>query len=130
MPPAWPLFHQPERRLRAGTDRVPDAVGQLGGDLGDEDVQVVLVIHLKDLGYQARADRIGLAGVAVDLNPHREPPSPRRSRVSWSRAVPGVEHAPGSRGKAAGATLDPYDDTLRRACRGASRRRASGADQA
>jgi hypothetical protein len=61
---------------------VPDRVGQGGRDLGHQDVQLVVVVHLEHLGHQARAHRVGLAGVAVDF--HSQLPA---SRDMPTRAV-------------------------------------------
>lgn len=58
---------------------MPDRVSQRGRNLVHVDVQDVLVVDLEDLGNQPRADRVGLAGVAINRYPHRTPPSSRLS---------------------------------------------------
>jgi hypothetical protein len=54
---------------------MPHLIGEPGRHLSDLDVEHVFVVDLEDLGYQPSADRVGLAGVAIDFNPHRTPPS-------------------------------------------------------
>ena len=50
---------------------MPHAVDEIFRNLVDQDVEVVLVVHLEDLGHQAGADRVGLAGVPVSFYFHR-----------------------------------------------------------
>jgi hypothetical protein len=49
---------------------VPHRVGQPRGDLGHQDVQLILVVHLEDLGHQPGAHGVGLTTVAVDYYFH------------------------------------------------------------
>jgi hypothetical protein len=54
---------------------MPYLVGEGWRHVGHLDVQDVFVVDLEDFRYQSGADRVGLAGVAIDFNPHAAPPS-------------------------------------------------------
>lgn len=69
------LFAQAQRGLRARTNGMPHLVGERRRHVGDLDVKYVFVVDLEDLRYQSGADRVGLAGVAIDFYPHAAPPS-------------------------------------------------------
>ena len=60
------LLLQAEGGLGAGIHGVPHSVGQASRDLGHQNVQLVLVVYLENLGHEACADRVRLAGVPVD----------------------------------------------------------------
>ena len=62
---------------------MPDLIGERGRHLSDLDVEHVFVVDLEDLRYQSGADSVGLAGVAIDFNPHRTPPSSVTFRPSY-----------------------------------------------
>jgi len=53
---------------------MPDLIREARRHLGDLDVKHVFVVDLEDLRYQSGADRVGLAGVAINFNLHRTPP--------------------------------------------------------
>lgn len=66
-PEGWPaLLLQAEGGLWARINGVPHRVGEAWRDLSHQDVQFVLVVYLENLGHEACADRVRLAGVPVD----------------------------------------------------------------
>src|SRR5215469_6774518 len=81
-----PLFLEEKGRLRAGQHRFPDPVGELRRDLARQDVKLVLVIHVEDLGNQAGADGVGLAQAGINGHPHAQivtlgPATGQRDRI-------------------------------------------------
>jgi hypothetical protein len=54
---------------------MPHLIGERGRHLSDLDMEHLFVVDFEDLRYQSGADRVGLAGVAIDFNLHRTPPS-------------------------------------------------------
>ena len=49
-------------------------LGEPRRHFGNLDVQDVFVVDLEDFRNQSGADRVGLAGVAINFNLHRTPP--------------------------------------------------------
>ncbi len=47
-----------------------DRVDQAGRHLGHQDPQIVVVVHGEHLWHKSRADRVGLASLTIDSNPH------------------------------------------------------------
>ena len=81
---------------------MPHSSGEVWWDLARLDVQLVVVVHLEHFGHQARAHRVGLTGVAVDLH-LQLPVSPDTHGLRTTVVRGGA--CPGSREQAAGGTL-------------------------
>jgi hypothetical protein len=65
---------------------MPYLVGQLRRGTGSADVQAVVFVEIEYLGYEARADTVGLADEWVDSDLHRA--SPRAGRGALGGQMP------------------------------------------
>src|SRR5436189_1575107 len=66
----WSVLDEAQRSLGAGRNGLPDAIFDVGGHVRSQDVQVVVVIEVEDLGDDADTYGVRFTRVRIDDDLH------------------------------------------------------------